>query len=30
LPEDEAVGILDNLRELGAIELYDAEGVSHR
>jgi hypothetical protein len=30
LPEDEAIGILDNLRELGAIELNDAEGASHR
>ena len=30
LPEDEAIAILDNLRELGAIELYDAEGATHR
>jgi hypothetical protein len=29
LPEDEAIAILDNLRELGAIELYEAEGMSH-
>jgi hypothetical protein len=30
LPEDEAIAILDNLRELGAIELHEAEGASHR
>jgi hypothetical protein len=30
LPEDETIGILDNLRELGVIVLNDAEGASHR